>query len=67
MKRVSGKHLAGVLEKKGWTHTRTRGSHRRYSKPGFPPVTVLVHGNKTLKPRTQQNIMRSAGLSDADL
>jgi predicted RNA binding protein YcfA (HicA-like mRNA interferase family) len=67
MKRVSGKHLAQVLERKGWTHTRTKGSHHRYEKQGHPPVTVPIHGNKTLKPKTQQNIMRHAGLTDADL
>jgi predicted RNA binding protein YcfA (HicA-like mRNA interferase family) len=67
MMRVSGKDLARVLEKNGWVLTRTKGSHRRYEKEGFPPVTVPVHGNKTLKPKTQQNIMRHAGLTDADL
>jgi predicted RNA binding protein YcfA (HicA-like mRNA interferase family) len=67
MKRVSGKDLARVLEKKGWTLTRTRGAHRRYEKEGYPPVTVPVHGTKILKPKTQQNIMRHTGLTDADL
>ena len=67
MKRVSGKTLAKVLEKKGWILTRTKGSHRHYEKPGHPSITVPVHGNKTLKPKTQQNIMRYAGLTDDDL
>jgi predicted RNA binding protein YcfA (HicA-like mRNA interferase family) len=67
LKRVSGKGLAKVLEKNGWVLARTRGSHRRYEKPGHPPVTVPIHGNKTLKPKTQQNIMRHTGLTDADL
>jgi predicted RNA binding protein YcfA (HicA-like mRNA interferase family) len=67
MKRVSGKDLARVLEKNGWILTRTRGSHRRYEKQGFAPVTVPVHGKKTLKPKTQQNIMRHAALTDDDL
>ncbi len=67
MKRVSGKHLARVLEKNGWVHTRTKGAHRRYEKEGFAPLTVPVHGNKTLKLKTQQNIMRHAGLTEADL
>lgn len=56
-----------MLEKKGWVLTRTRGSHRRYEKEGFPPVTVPVHGKKTLEARTQQNIMRHTGLTDDDL
>jgi predicted RNA binding protein YcfA (HicA-like mRNA interferase family) len=67
MKRVSGKDLARVLERKGWVRTRTRGSHRRYEKQGHPPLTVPVHGKKILKPKTQQNIMRHAELTDEDL
>jgi predicted RNA binding protein YcfA (HicA-like mRNA interferase family) len=67
MKRVSGKDLAKALERNGWALTRTKGSHRRYEKQGFPPVTVPVHGKKTLKPKTQQNIMRHTGLTDGDL
>jgi predicted RNA binding protein YcfA (HicA-like mRNA interferase family) len=34
---------------------------------GYPPVTIPVHGNKLLKPKTQQSIMRDTGLTDADL
>lgn len=67
MKRVSGKDLAKVLAKKGWVLVRTTGSHHRYEKQGFPPVTVPIHGTKILKPKTQQNIMRHTGLTDADL
>jgi predicted RNA binding protein YcfA (HicA-like mRNA interferase family) len=67
MKRVSGKDMAKVLRKKGWGHTRTKGAHHRYEKQGFPPVTVPIHGNKTLKLKTQRNIMQHAGLNDADL
>ena len=67
MKRVSGKALAKILEQNGWVLTRTKGSHRRYGKEGHPPVTVPVHGSKILKPKTQQNIMRHAGLTDDDL
>ena len=67
MKRVSGKDLAKVLRQRGWVCTRTKGSHYRYEKPGFPPVTVPVHGNKDLKPDTQRSIMRDAGLTDDDI
>jgi predicted RNA binding protein YcfA (HicA-like mRNA interferase family) len=67
MKRVSGKQMCKALERQGWVRTRTRGSHHRYEKPGSQPITVPVHGNKTLKPRTQRNIMRVTGLTDDDL
>src|SRR5262245_33822298 len=67
MKPVSGKDLCKALECKGWVCTRTRGSHRHYGKAGGPSVTVPVHGNKILKPRTQRNIMKTAERTDADL
>jgi len=67
MKPVRGKQMCKALERQGWVHTRTRGSHYRFKKPGFQPITVPVHGDKMLKPRTQGNIMKTAGLTDDDL
>jgi predicted RNA binding protein YcfA (HicA-like mRNA interferase family) len=67
MKPVSGKQMCKALERKGWNLTRTKGSHFRYEKPGHHPVTVPVHANKMLKPRTQRNIMKAAELVDDDL
>lgn len=67
MKAVSGKEMCRLLERLGWTRTRIRGSHYRYEKAGRPPVVVPVHGNKTLKTGTQHEIMRNAGLTEADL
>jgi predicted RNA binding protein YcfA (HicA-like mRNA interferase family) len=66
MKAVSGKEMGRVLEQHGWVCTRVRGSHHRYEKAGRT-VIVPVHGNKTLKTGTQREIMKSAGLTDADL
>jgi predicted RNA binding protein YcfA (HicA-like mRNA interferase family) len=56
-----------VLEGLGWTLDRISGSHHIYRRPGMPAVSVPVHGNHDLKPKTQRNIMRTAGLTDADL
>jgi predicted RNA binding protein YcfA (HicA-like mRNA interferase family) len=67
MKAVSGKELCRALERQGWTCTRIRGSHHRYAKSGRSPVIVPVHGNKTLKIGTQREIMKAAGLAEADL
>jgi len=36
-------------------------------KLGFPPVTVPVHGNRTLKTGLQKSIMKDAGLTEDDL
>jgi predicted RNA binding protein YcfA (HicA-like mRNA interferase family) len=68
MKRVSGKRMCRVLERRGWVLDRVKGSHHIYREPNHPfPVSVPVHGNKTLKPGTQRAIMRAAGLTDDDL
>lgn len=68
MKTVSGKHLCRILKRHGWVHTRTRGSHRAFEKPGeAKTIIVPVHGNRDLKPGTQRAIVKDAGLTDDDL
>ncbi len=67
MKAVSGKELCSILERLGWTLIRTRGSHRRYEKTGFPPITVPVHGNRTLDRGLQKAIMKATGITEDDL
>jgi predicted RNA binding protein YcfA (HicA-like mRNA interferase family) len=68
MKHVSGKRMCKVLEDAGWTFQRTRGSHHIYSHPNSPLIiAVPVHGNHDLKPGTQRDIMRDAGLTDDDI
>jgi predicted RNA binding protein YcfA (HicA-like mRNA interferase family) len=42
-------------------------SHFVYRLPGRPRIVVPVHGNRDLKPKIQRDIMRDAGLTDADL
>jgi predicted RNA binding protein YcfA (HicA-like mRNA interferase family) len=68
VKAVSGKDLAKALERKGWTHTRTRGSHHVYASPDGQTIAVVpIHGNQTLPIGTQRGIMKDAGLTEADL
>ncbi len=50
MKSVSGKKLCKVLESKGWTLLRIKGSHHYYAKEGNSvTLSVPVHGNRDLK------------------
>ncbi len=68
MKAVSGIRLCKVLERKGWTLNRIHSSHHIYKSPdGSHTVSVPVHGNQTLPTATQHGIMKTAGLTDADL
>jgi predicted RNA binding protein YcfA (HicA-like mRNA interferase family) len=67
LKHVSGKQMCKILEAHGWVWVRT-GKHRVYQKPGeLAQISVPYHGNKPLKTGTQKGIMKSAGLTEADL
>lgn len=69
MKPVSGRRMCELLSQRGWSLIRISGSHRIFTRAGPPRqiVSVPVHRNKDLKPKTQRNIMRVAGLTDDDL
>ena len=68
MKPVSGKRMCKVLKDQGWSLARIRGSHHMYTHPDSPvQIPVPVHGNRDLRTGTQRDIMRQAGLTDADL
>jgi predicted RNA binding protein YcfA (HicA-like mRNA interferase family) len=69
MKAVSGKRFCKVLEKHGWVLKRkTKGSHFIYAKPGNPgTISVPVHGDRDLKKGLQADLMKQAGLTEADL
>jgi predicted RNA binding protein YcfA (HicA-like mRNA interferase family) len=65
---VSGKKLCKALERRGWTHTRTEGSHRIFNHPDSRlSVSVPVHGNRDVPIGTLKSIMRDAGLRESDL
>lgn len=68
MKPVSGKALCGIVERKGWSLDRVKGSHHIYIKSKDDPIlTIPVHGSRDLRPGTQRSLMKQAGLTDADL
>ena len=66
MKALSGREFARVHERHGWQLLRVRGSHHVYGK-GTQRIVVPVHGNLTLKLAMQRDLMKSAGLTEADL
>jgi predicted RNA binding protein YcfA (HicA-like mRNA interferase family) len=60
--------MCRALEECGWVLVRTRGSHHAFQKPGEPGIIIVpVHGSKDLKPGTQHDIMKAAGLQESDL
>jgi predicted RNA binding protein YcfA (HicA-like mRNA interferase family) len=54
-----------LLEKDGWKHVRTRGSHRQFKHPVKPgQVTVAGKPKDDLAPGTLNSILKQAGLKD---
>ena len=68
MKSVSGRELARVLERRGWTLMRVRGSHHFYGKPDSNVrLSIPIHANASLKIGLLNHLLKSAGLSEDDL
>jgi predicted RNA binding protein YcfA (HicA-like mRNA interferase family) len=52
-----------MIERDGWTHVRTTGSHKHFRhpvKPGF--VTVAGQGNDDIPKGTLNSMLKQAGL-----
>jgi predicted RNA binding protein YcfA (HicA-like mRNA interferase family) len=68
VKALSGKQLCKLLERRGWVWDRTSGSHQVYGRPGSRvKISVPVHWNQSLGKGLQHQLMKEAGLTDADL
>ena len=68
MKPVSGKELARLLERHGWTLLRIHGSHHIYGKlGGIVRLSVPIHGNKPLKIGLLKHLLKMAGITEAGL
>jgi len=68
MKSVSGKELARVFERHGWTLLRIHGSHHIYGKSGSNVrLSVPIHGNKPLKIGLLKHLLKMAGLEESSL
>jgi len=68
MRSVSGKELARILERGGWTLLRMHGSHHIYGKEGsIVRLSVPVHGNEPLKKGLLGHLLKTAGLEEKDL
>lgn len=68
MKSVSGKELARLVERHGWTLLRIQGSHHIYGRAGsVVRLSIPVHGNKSLKVGLLKHLLKMAELTEADL
>jgi predicted RNA binding protein YcfA (HicA-like mRNA interferase family) len=65
MRSISGKQLAKLLKKNGWSSLRVQGSHHIYGKAGSPVrISVPIHGNKSLKIGLLTFLLKMAGISE---
>jgi predicted RNA binding protein YcfA (HicA-like mRNA interferase family) len=68
MKSISGRDLARIIERRGWTLLGINGSHHIYGKSGsVVRLSVPIHGNKPLKTGLLKHLVKLAELSDGDL
>jgi predicted RNA binding protein YcfA (HicA-like mRNA interferase family) len=68
VKEISGKHLARIVERRGWRLLRVSGSHHVYGKDGsIVRLSIPIHANRPLKRGLLLHLMRLADLSESDL
>jgi len=64
MRPLSGKELARLLERHGWSLLRIQGSHHIYGKAGnIVRLSIPIHGNVPLKAGLLKHLLKMAGLS----
>ena len=68
MKQVSGRELAQIVQRRGWTLARVHGSHHVFTMAGRRErIVIPIHGNQPLKKGLFRSLMKIAGLQDEDL
>jgi predicted RNA binding protein YcfA (HicA-like mRNA interferase family) len=54
-----------LIEKDGWYHVATEGSHRQYKHPARPGrVTISGHPRDDVHPKTLKSILTQAGIKE---
>jgi predicted RNA binding protein YcfA (HicA-like mRNA interferase family) len=68
VKQVSGKELARVVQRKGWSLARVKGSHHIFVMSGRRErVVIPIHSNRPLKIGLLRALMKIAELEESDL
>jgi predicted RNA binding protein YcfA (HicA-like mRNA interferase family) len=68
VKQVSGRDLAQVIQRRGWTLARVHGSHHVFTMTGRRErIVIPIHGNQPLKKGLLRSLMKIAGLQEDDL
>lgn len=68
MKQFSGKEMARLVERHGWSLLRINGSHHIYGRVGsIIRLSISIHSNRALKTGLLRHLLKQAGLTEADL
>ena len=68
MKQVTGRELARIIQRRGWTLARIQGSHHVFTMVGRRErIVIPIHGNQPLKQGLLRSLMKIAGLKEDDL
>ena len=68
MKQVSGRELAQIVQRRGWTLARVHGSHHVFTMAGRRErIVIPIHGNQPLKKGLLRSLMKIAGLREDNL
>jgi predicted RNA binding protein YcfA (HicA-like mRNA interferase family) len=68
LKAVSGRDLARIVERRGWTLLRISGSHHIYGKAGsIVRLSIPVHANRPLKAGLLRHLAKLADIPIEDL
>lgn len=59
---MTSKEMIALLEKNGFVHVRSNGSHRFFENPVTRRTTTVPFHCKDLKKGTEQKILKDAGL-----
>ena len=65
--RITSKKIISVLKKKGFYPVHNRGSHQSFHSDEGRTVTVSIHSEDIIKPKTLQSILKQAGISTEEL
>jgi predicted RNA binding protein YcfA (HicA-like mRNA interferase family) len=68
MKPVSGRDFARIVERRGWTLLRIKGSHYIYGKASSTVrLSIPIHGSRPLKRGLLRHLAKLADISEEDL
>jgi len=59
---MQSRELIKELERDGWRHYATTGSHHHFKHPTKPGKVTVPHPTKDMHPKTVKSVRKQAGL-----